>query len=103
MNVKKKPANKTANKNRIIHSPRLDSIIMVEETCRHMKYCPTKNQLWRALPKSMMWQTFGLILEYLAKSRKIDFYSDGRISWVFIEIQKPSSYVHDISRHAYIG
>jgi hypothetical protein len=68
--------------------PRLDSVLMVEDTIKKLDYYPTKNQLWRALPKSMMWQTFNVILEYLQKSNKIIIDKDGEIVWIFADNQK---------------
>jgi len=67
----------------VIHLPRLDTVLMVEDTIKRLDYYPTKNQLWRALPKMVMWQTFGVIIDYLLKSNKIIIDSrDGRIVWV---------------------
>jgi len=62
--------------------PRLDTVIMVEDALKGLDYYPTKNQLWRALPKMVMWQTFGIILEYLEQSNKI-IIDKGRIVWIF--------------------
>ena len=58
-------------KQKIIHMPRLDTVLMVEDTVKKLDYYPTKNQLWRALPKMVMWQTFTVIIDYLEKSNKI--------------------------------
>jgi hypothetical protein len=72
-----------------IHYPRLDTVLMVEDTIKELNYYPTKNQLWRALPKSMMWQTFNLILGYLLKSNKIIITKkDNEIMWVFADTPK---------------
>ena len=71
-----------------IHMPRLDTVLMVEDTIKKLKYYPTKNQLWRALPKSVMWQTFNVILEYLEKSNKILIDKSGLIVWIFADNPK---------------
>ena len=71
----------------IIHMPRLDTVLMVEDTIKKLDYYPTKNQLWRALPKMVMWQTFNVILEYLEKSNKI-IIDKGEIVWVFADNPK---------------
>jgi hypothetical protein len=68
--------------------PRLDSVLMVEDTVKKLGYYPTKNQLWRALPKSMMWQTFNVILDYLRKSNKILIDKNGEIVWIFADNPK---------------
>lgn len=66
----------------LLHSPTLDSILMVEETLQHMNY-PKKTELWKALPKKMMYQTFCLIIDYLEQSGKLLIDKDGRIVWTW--------------------
>jgi hypothetical protein len=66
----------------IIHSPTLDSILMVEEAIQHMN-APKKTELWKALPKKMMYQTFCLIIDYLESSGKIMIDKDGRLVWTW--------------------
>jgi len=34
-----------------LHYPRLDTVIMVEETIKKLDYYPTKTQLWKELPR----------------------------------------------------
>ncbi|MFH0837192.1 MAG: hypothetical protein V1870_03625 [Candidatus Aenigmatarchaeota archaeon] len=72
----------------IIHMPRLDTVLMVEDTIKKLDYYPTKNQLWRALPKSVMWQTFNVILDYLQKSNKILIDKTGEVVWIFADSPK---------------
>jgi hypothetical protein len=68
----------------VLHYPRLDTVLMVEETIKNAKEYPTKAQLLKALPKKMMYQTFLLILDYLEKSNKILIdKKDGRIVWIW--------------------
>jgi len=67
----------------ILHYPRLDTVIMVEETIKKLKYYPTKTELWKALPKKVMYQTFSMILDYLTDINKIIIDNDGRIVWVW--------------------
>jgi hypothetical protein len=65
-----------------IHYPQLDTIIMVEETIQKMNY-PKNTELWKALPKKVMYQTFCLIIDYLEQSGKIMTDKDGRILWTW--------------------
>ena len=67
----------------ILHYPRLDTVMMVEETIKKMKIYPNKRQLWLALPKKMMYQTFNIILNYLEESGKILYDKDGSILWTY--------------------
>jgi len=74
------PAGKTCME--VIHQPRLDTVLMVENTIRKMKVYPNKMQLWKALPKQVMYQTFNVILKYLEKSGKIVF-KGNKIIWIW--------------------
>jgi hypothetical protein len=65
----------------VLHYPRLDTVMMVEETLKNSGEYPSKRQLWMQLPKKMMYQTFNLILDYLEDSGKIAFDKDGTILW----------------------
>ena len=75
-------------KTKIIHMPRLDTVLMVEDTIKKLDYYPTRNQLWRTLPKMIMWQTFNVILDYLEKSNKIIIDRKGEIIWIFADNPK---------------
>jgi len=67
---------------KVIHYPTLDSILMVEEALQHMNH-PKKTELWKALPKKMMYQTFCLIIDYLEQSGKIMIDKDERLIWTW--------------------
>jgi hypothetical protein len=67
----------------ILHYPRLDTVIMVEETVKKLDYYPTRMELWRALPKKVMYQTFAMIIDYLVSLGKIIIGKDNRIVWVW--------------------
>ncbi|MDP7323353.1 MAG: hypothetical protein QF632_01175 [Candidatus Woesearchaeota archaeon] len=70
-------------KTKVIHSPTLESVLMVEKTIQvHSQECG-KYQLWKKLPKKMMYQTFQVILDYLEKSGKIMIDKDGCIIWTY--------------------
>ena len=66
-----------------IHSPTLDSIIMVEKTIKKHSQEYGKYQIWKKLPKRMMYQTFQVILEYLQESGKILVDKDGCVIWTY--------------------
>jgi len=69
--------------NQVIHYPRLDTVLMIEDAIKNAKNYPTKVQLWRSLQKKVMYQTFILVLKYLESSNKILLDKDGRIVWIF--------------------
>ena len=67
----------------MLHSPTLESMLMVEEAIQKYSQECGKYQLWKKLPKKMMYQTFQTILDYLDKSGKIIIDKDGCIVWIF--------------------
>jgi len=68
----------------VLHYPRLDTVIMVEEAIRKAREYPTKAELLRRLPKKVMYQTLLLILDYLESSNKIIIdKKDGRLVWIW--------------------
>ena len=66
----------------ILHYPRLDTVLMVEEKIKKAKEYPSKRQLWLSLPKQIMYQTFNIVLDYLEESGKIVI-RDGKIIWIW--------------------
>jgi len=67
----------------VLHYPRLDTVRMVEETIKKFDHYPTKTELWRTLPKKVMYQTFSMIIDYLVSIGKIAIDKDGRIVWIW--------------------
>jgi len=67
----------------ILHSPTLESVIMVEKTIQKFSQECGKYQLWKKLPKKMMYQTFQIILDYLENSGKIMIDKEGIIIWTY--------------------
>jgi len=65
-----------------IHSPTLETVVMVEGTIKNLDYYPTKTELKKELPRKVMHQTLCIILAYLAESGKI-IIDKGKIVWVF--------------------
>jgi len=71
------------SKNPSARFPRLDTVLVVEEFIKKYDGEFRKKQLWEALPKKMMYQTFSVILDYLLISGKISVDSEGKIGWIF--------------------
>jgi len=67
---------------KVLRYPRLDTILMVEETVKSHDGEFMKKQLWENLPKKMMYQTFCVIIDYLY-GRKISIDSQGKIGWIY--------------------
>ena len=67
----------------IARAPRLDTVLMVEEFIEENSGEYTQIELYKNLPKKMMWQTFKLILTYLENLNKIVVNKDGTITWIW--------------------
>lgn len=74
---------KLIQKNSILRYPRLDTVLMVERFVQKHDGEFTRKQLWQALPRKMMYQTFQVILAYLYQSNKISIDSEGKVGWIF--------------------
>ncbi|MBS1266713.1 MAG: hypothetical protein MAG795_00682 [Candidatus Woesearchaeota archaeon] len=66
-----------------LHSPTLNSVLMVEKTIQKYSQEYGKYQLWKKLPKKMMYQTYLVILDYLEQSGKIMIDKDGCVLWTW--------------------
>jgi hypothetical protein len=69
------------NTKTILHYPRLDTVLMVEEHLKKSLEEKSKNNLFRTLPRQVQYQTLQVILDYLEQSNKI-VYSKGKIVWI---------------------
>ena len=67
----------------LLHSPTLESVLMVEKAIQKYSQECGKYQLWKKLPRKMMYQTFLTILDYLEQSGKILIDKDGCIIWTY--------------------
>ena len=67
----------------LTHSPTLESVLMAEEAIQKYSGEFGKYQLWKRLPRKMMYQTFQTILDYLEYSNKIVIDREGKIVWIW--------------------
>lgn len=68
-------------KQKLEHTPTLNTVLMVEETLKNMNESVTIAELKRKLPRQVNHNTLKLILEYLEKSNKISVSLKG-IAWM---------------------
>ncbi|MFZ1077220.1 MAG: hypothetical protein WAN47_07305 [Nitrosotalea sp.] len=66
-------------------NPTLDTIKMVEQMLSKISQYPSKNSLWRALPRQVQYPTFKAVLDYLEESNKIMYDKDRAIVWIFAD------------------
>ena len=67
---------------KVLHYPRLDTVLNVEKVIREADIPLSKNEIDRRLPKKIMRPTLNLILTYLEESGKITFAKQG-IIWIY--------------------
>lgn len=69
--------------NQFVRSPTLDTVIMVEKTIEKYSGEYNRTELWKSLPKKVMWQTFLVILDYLENINKIAFDRERKIAYIW--------------------
>ena len=63
--------------------PRLDTVLMVEQSLYEHRSSETITEIWKLLPKSVMWTTYTTILDYLEYSGKIHMEKDKTVTWLW--------------------
>ena len=69
--------------NEIARSPTLQTVLMVERFIDENSGEYKKTDLFKNLPKKVMWQTYLVILEYLESINKIAVDKDGKIAYIW--------------------
>lgn len=64
------------------HWPTLETLLMIEKAIKEADIPPKRTELWKSLPKKMMYQTFKKALDYLDASGKIIIDRRDRVVWV---------------------
>jgi hypothetical protein len=67
----------------ITRSPRLETVIMVEEFIKENNGEFRKTELFNHLPKKIMWGTFNVILKYLYENNKIGIDKQGFMIYIW--------------------
>ncbi|MBI1972629.1 hypothetical protein HYS50_01340 [Candidatus Woesearchaeota archaeon] len=68
---------------KLLHSPTLETVQMVEDTLREAKEVLSIAELKRRLPRKVNHNTLKVILAYLQNSGKIEFTPYG-VVWIFL-------------------
>lgn len=69
--------------NEIARSPTLQTVLMVEKFIKDNSGEYKKTDLFKHLPKKVMWQTFQVIMEYLESTLRIIYEKDGIIVYIW--------------------
>ena len=64
-------------KNPLIRSPTLSTVLMIEKTVEEYSGEFNRTELWKRLPKKVMWQTYLTVIDYLQSINKIALSEEG--------------------------
>ncbi|MFH1256570.1 MAG: hypothetical protein V1494_04730 [Candidatus Diapherotrites archaeon] len=85
----------------VLHYPRLDTVLMIEDAIRNARDYPKRTKLWQKLPKKVMYQTYRIVIDYLIDSRKIMVTKDDKLVWVFADSPKARKLIDEsVPAHA---
>ena len=70
-------------KNPFVRSPTLDTVLMVEKIIDKYSGDYNRTELWKKLPKKVMWQTYLVVLDYLQDINKIAIDKLGKIAYIW--------------------
>ena len=70
-------------KNDTARSPTLQTVLMVEKFIKDNSGEYKKTDLFKNLPKKVMWQTFQVIMEYLADTLRIVYDNEGYVVYIW--------------------
>ena len=65
-----------------VHSPTLDTVIMVEDTIKRLGTC-TVTELYKSLPRTVIYPTLKLIIEYFYTKGFIASDKEHKIVWIY--------------------
>lgn len=74
---------KKIKESQFVRSPTLETVLMVEATIEKYSAEFNRTELWRKLPRKVMWQTYLVVLEYLQSINKIAIDSEGKIGYIW--------------------
>ncbi len=69
--------------NSMARSPTLETVFMVERAIDKYSGELNRTELWRKLPKKVMWQTYLVILDYLQSINKIAISKEGILVYIW--------------------
>ena len=70
-------------KNSLARSPTLGTVLMIERTIEEYSGEFNRTELWKKLPKKVMWQTYLVVLDYLQSVNKIGISNNGIVVYLW--------------------
>ena len=83
MQIQTKKNKSYKENNSVARSPTLQTVLMVEKFIKDNSGEYKKTELFKKLPKKVMWQTFQVIMEYLESTLKIVYDRKGYIVYIW--------------------
>lgn len=81
--VNKNRKNTREGKKNLIRSPTLQTVLMVEKFIDDNSGEFKKTEIFKNLPKKVMWQTFQVIMDYLERNLKIVYDKEGYVVYIW--------------------
>jgi len=69
--------------NPIARSPNLGTVLMIEKTIEEYSGEFNRTEIWKKLPRKVMWQTYLIVLDYLENINKIAFDREGTVGYIW--------------------
>jgi hypothetical protein len=69
--------------NPFVRSPTLDTVLMIEKTIEDYSGEFNRTEIWKKLPRKVMWQTYLVVLNYLESINKIAFDRNGTVGYIW--------------------
>jgi hypothetical protein len=69
--------------NPIARSPTLETVLMIEKVIEEYSGEFNRTEIWKKLPKKVMWQTYLTVLSYLEDINKIAFDRNGTVGYIW--------------------
>ncbi len=67
----------------LVRSPTLHTVLMIEKTIEKYSGEYNRTELWKKLPKKVMWQTYLVVLDYLETINKIAFDRNNTLAYIW--------------------
>lgn len=83
MQLQRKTKKSYFERNQVARSPTLQTVFMVERFIDDNSGEYKKTELFKKLPKKVMWQTFQVIIEYLENMLRIAYDKEGNIVYIW--------------------
>ena len=70
-------------KNPFLRSPTLDTVFMIERAVNEYSGEFNRTELWKKLPRKVMWQTYLIVLDYLQSINKVAIANNGVLVYIW--------------------